>query len=312
MKRSGFALTTLLVIFLPELSQARIEYLKEKGIFVRGSDRYYQIGEREFICNVNNRLSDDSAREILSLVKRIYESSSIKDRAMSLGTETIDFVWNTLHLVYLGEFYDDISFICLKYKLNLLFDHLGDYSCTPVSGGGNCMIPWDKGVGEDRTYRDLRLSPTFLLGRLAYEETGAKMSGEFTIEYYCRLIIHDRSFGYTTREDNIRRACDWFCGKIERLLNQWIEYSDESPLIDSELGPLMERCVNFTIKLYNSRETPKNKKLFDGEALRVLMKRTLETCLKCSPSEGIDERLIAFGKENNIPFKLPKEKKPPI
>jgi len=311
----------VLLFVLPGYSLAEIQHVKEKGIFESGSKRYYQIGrERSFVCDVSNRLSDNSAREILLLVSGIYNRPS-DDKYIDV--EIVDFVWNTLHQVYSGKFYNEILFTCLKYKLNSLFDHLR------VPPRGN----------EDRT------SVTLLLGGWAYEEEGvttrvstveeryegrwvtaktnsrAQPTRKFWQEpgtvkrvrrdkvKYHHLFIHEKSFGYVSREDSIKRACDAFCDEFKGLIDYWLDHCHESSLVDSELASLMEECVSFILKLQSPDTPEKTRQLYNSSAVSVLTKKVLEGCFECSPSEKLKEQLLSFAEKNSIPFDRPKESK---
>ncbi len=88
----------------------------------KNNKRYFRLGDQEYICNADNRISDESARDILRMVRRIYDSTDTKGKAVN--TKLTDDVWGNLHKVYSGDAYDEILFTCLKYKLNRLFEYL--------------------------------------------------------------------------------------------------------------------------------------------------------------------------------------------
>ena len=312
-------------------------------IIEKGTQRYFKLGEYEYICNSDNRISESSAKEILKLVHRIYErqSNSKEDE------DTIQALWESLHKVCSGEEYDEILFICLKYKLNKLCgllkgretekEDIDDYNRqiktkTKTLIGDLLYVEWyaaTRGEGADLLIGDVLNKcwwpTTFVTGNIFVMSDGF-IEGMGTDYIEIKKNATDYGSKYTKNKKNemIQSSISTFNDCLSDSSRDWVKkyLVRASNVLYTKIETLLIYYIEHANKnsvVYDSEwdklmiRLPKlaivlpkgkdGKAIYHEEAVKTLAARILELSLVYSKSDKNKEELIIFGKNNSLQFK---------
>jgi hypothetical protein len=331
MKKLIFMIIASILFPASFLQAADTEPIKAE-IIEKTSQRYFKIGDNEFVCNSDNRISENSAKEILKLVQRIYDKPSRQNK----DDETIQAIWESLHKVCSGDVYDQILFMCLKYQLNNIFDYLRPTEknientkrvyIARVLYVTKSIKPIIRGVIESsgevgtRSYQNNRVNKT--IGRAGYIDACIMGNcdhlkyidekwGDWDEDSHFRrpedgsgadqrinAVIEElfNQMYLPIYNDAITKACDTFSGEIETLLSYWLDHCDTGSFIsESEWDQLLIKLPESALNLPKGED---KKAPYDEGAVNLLSMKVLDVCLKYCKSEKVREYLISFGKQN--------------
>ena len=284
----------------------------------KGTQRFYKLDEMEYVCNNDNRISEESTKQILKTVMRIYSSQSVVQSDKLI----IDTVWDTLHKVSTGGHYDEVLFACLRYKCSNLYKILSqiplEKNDRKVLVGG--LLYEERGTEnrykEESTHhpgryvnRSQNSNAQPIITRWVRPYTTTKKI-PYTIHYH-NVFISGKSSGYVSREDALKKACDVFSSEIDSMLKYWLNHCYGSFILSN--GDWDNFLIRMPKPILVLPKGVNGKAEYDLDAMKAVTAKVVEICLKyCQSNEAKDE-LTDFARMNGLKFEMPKkENKKPL
>jgi|GEM_PF-3414815 len=346
MKKLMFTVVALLLL-LPCFVQASEDSKSKRKaeIIEKGTTRYFKLGDQEYVCNSDNRISDDSAKLILKTVRKIYSATNVEKKVKEENDKIIDAIWYTFHQVYVGEIYDQIMFECLKYKLNELFQFVTAPKINKnkkdmtilISGIAHVSMGYNEGVSKSTRGR---LSVSYWYrksGGVTFHGMGATQNmgsvggstKKFTEAYSHgpydgreRAVSAGRRLSGSREEVQrlyeaaikkiqTKTAGDNFVGEFELLLSHFAEKSDlDSFVYDSEWDQTIVASSRYVLKFRDNFLKGKYKSDFDKDSLNLFATKMMNSCLKFCKNDETKKELVDIANKNNIKITAPKIEKP--
>ena len=308
MKTNAMMAAVIVAVVLSVIFQ--IEAADEIPVRVLGksSGRYYKIRDREYALNSEGKLPDISAKGVLRIVERAYQEQK---RGKKGDDKVIQGIWESLHKIHSGEAYDEILFLCLKYRLNNIYAYLKPTKKN-VSGNmyrrmvflGDVLFVTAK--AEERritmvdgrvrwlTVASLRVNIMEKDSAIIYK-TGGSPRAHWKVIYPAYEKMASNEFA-----DVKKRACDTFVSKVEALITYYLDHCDNP---HSRLDKLLLELPKPILTLPKGSD---KKADCDQDAVNMLAGRVLEVCLKHCKAEQMRKSLALFGRKMGLKFSVPK------
>ncbi len=323
----------------------------EKGqerarIVEKGSTRYFQLGDQEYVCNADNRISDASAEQILKTVRKIYSATDVKKDTKKEHDAIIDSLWTTFHQVCTpGELYDQILFICLKHKLNILFELVttknqytnrgkaGDSETRIIIPGiSHITVFYDYNI--IRRYRDGSVGVVKIddgidhfgiyFGYVRVEEAGIH---EYTYQDSLAQLRRSRWTGsqlgsfedagrnrisnaFSSRLQAIKKSPgDRFLNPFTSILKHYEDNCDtDSFIFDSEWDQVLLTSARLILAFRKDHLSGKRKSDYDKDAMDLFATKMMNSCLEFCKTEKTKKELLGLANKNKLKVTVPKPK----
>jgi len=308
-------------------------------IIEKGTTRYFILGDQEYVCNTDNKISDTSAKQILKTVRKIYSSTEPDEKTKKKYDTIVNALWGTLHQVCVpGEVYDQIIFECLKYKLNDLFQFIvapkiyknDDNEKILIPGIAHVSMSYKEGISKSLPHH---LRPTthsfYKIGSVSVSGLGNTVKvmsikgsknlfegyGEYAVKSASRQIAGSRDdvkmrFDAEVSRIKTKTAGDNFVNRFESILNYFADKSDSDSFVySSEWDNILASSTGYILKFRKNYLDRKLKVDFDTDAMNLFASKIMHSCLKFCKTNKTKDALIVLGIKHNLKFTVPKQTK---